>query len=233
MLDRGLVLVVVLAAAACGDRKVSGAPDGAASCVVEEAPAGTITRCGSPELDCCGLPWCGPDLPSHASFCASHAPGTTKCCGCSDLNATGAFRWDVWNMECGLLLPPDAGPSDGSTGPAPVGSPCVKNSDCVSVQCLTDEVAHTLLQHEVHTYGGYCILFPCDPARHDADCGPGAHCFDGQPYGADMFICFEACYSLADCTRIDYVCIGNPAADGGAQVGACVPGDLFQIDGGA
>jgi hypothetical protein len=129
----------------------------------------------------------------------------------------------------------DAGPApdSGPDGRAPVGSPCMMNSECHSFQCLTDEIAYQLLLHDVHTYGGYCILFPCNPGLHDADCGPGAHCFDGQPWGADMFICLKACYSPADCTRPQYVCLGTPTADGGAPIGACVPGDLFLQDGGA
>ena len=128
----------------------------------------------------------------------------------------------------------DAGPQQdaGFDGPAPVGSPCVKNSDCASAQCLTDDIAAQLLTHPVYTHGGYCIHFPCDPARHDSDCGPGAHCFDGLPWGANMWICLKACSSPAECSRTDYVCLGNPAADSGAQVGACVPASLFQLDGG-
>lgn len=120
----------------------------------------------------------------------------------------------------------------GVDGPAPVGSPCMMNSECASRQCLTDEIAFTLLQHPVYTHGGYCIYFPCDPARHDSDCGPGAHCFDCLPYGIDMSVCLKTCSSPAECTRQDYVCLGVPAADGGAQVGACVPAGLLTIDGG-
>ncbi|MBI5481293.1 MAG: hypothetical protein HY906_20715 [Deltaproteobacteria bacterium] len=122
-----------------------------------------------------------------------------------------------------------------SSGNKLVGEPCERNGDCKSVQCLTDEVAKTLLTHDVFTYGGYCILFPCDPARNDTDCGPGAHCFNGQPYGADMWICLHTCDNgPSECTRQNYECFEDfaGAADGGTPRKGCIPAGLIQFDGG-
>ena len=127
---------------------------------------------------------------------------------------------------------------DASTGNKLVGEPCTKNGDCRSVQCLTDEVAYTLLQHTVMTYGGYCILFPCDSAKNDTDCGEGAHCFNGEPYGADMWICLKTCDAVPHtCARQDYECFQDLAniPDGGTAAGArwgCIPNGLIQFDGG-
>jgi hypothetical protein len=123
-----------------------------------------------------------------------------------------------------------------ATGNKLVGEACERNGDCKSVQCLTDEVAKTLLQHDVYTYGGYCILFPCDPARNDADCGPGAHCFNGQPYGSDMWICLRTCDTgnVSECGRADYECFQDLAgsSDGGVPRWGCIPVGLIQFDGG-
>ncbi|MBI5477638.1 MAG: hypothetical protein HY906_02210 [Deltaproteobacteria bacterium] len=126
---------------------------------------------------------------------------------------------------------------DASTpGTKLVGEACTGNGDCVSLQCLTDDVAKTLLQHDVYTHGGYCIKFPCDPARNDADCGQGAHCFDGTPYGADMWICLKTCDtgSATECGRADYECFEDilGAADGGVARWGCIPVGLIQFDGG-
>jgi len=123
-----------------------------------------------------------------------------------------------------------------TTGNKLVGESCARNGDCKSVQCLTDEVAKTLLQHDVYTYGGYCILFPCDPERNDEDCGPGAHCFNGVPYGADMWICLKTCDTgqASACGRQDYECFEDVAGktDAGLTRWGCVPVGLIQWDGG-
>ena len=122
-----------------------------------------------------------------------------------------------------------------TTGNKLVGEPCTKNGDCKSVQCLTDEVAFTLLQHTVMTYGGYCILFPCDPAKNDTDCGEGAHCFNGEPYGADMWICLKTCDTTHTCERQDYECfedLANIPDGGGTARWGCIPNGLIQFDGG-
>jgi hypothetical protein len=116
-----------------------------------------------------------------------------------------------------------------------VGEACERNGDCRSVQCLTDEVAKTLLTHDVATYGGYCILFPCDPDRNDEDCGPGAHCFNGEPYGSDMWICLKTCDTgQAECGRADYECFEDipGRSDAGVTRSGCIPRGLIEFDGG-
>jgi len=122
-----------------------------------------------------------------------------------------------------------------SSGNKLVGEPCAKNSECLSNQCLTDEVAVGLGLSGVQTHGGYCILFPCDPAKNDADCGQGAHCFDGTPYGASMWICLKTCEAgMSECTRADYECFTDylGAPDGGTPRHGCIPAGLIQWDGG-
>jgi hypothetical protein len=120
-----------------------------------------------------------------------------------------------------------------------IGEACDRNGDCKSVQCLTDEIAKQLLQHDVYTHGGYCIHFPCDPTKNDADCGEGAHCFNGEPYGATMWICLKTCDTgnVSECGRTDYECFQDLAniADGGTAAEArwgCIPTGLIQFDGG-
>jgi hypothetical protein len=138
----------------------------------------------------------------------------------------------------------DAAPQQDGGGKL-IGEACGTNGQCVSKQCLTDEIAYQLLTHEVYTYGGYCIHFPCDPALNDADCGEGAHCFNGQAYGADMWICLKTCDSgqSSACGRFDdagvpnYECFQDLAniPDGGSVSAArwgCIPVGLIQFDGG-
>jgi hypothetical protein len=105
MLARLGPLVVVVALLGCdgGD----GAPD-AAACAVDEAPAVALATCGAPLPQCCGLPWCGPDVPDDAWFCATHS-GANWCCACADPDGTGTPTWGLWKMECGLLGPADGG----------------------------------------------------------------------------------------------------------------------------
>jgi hypothetical protein len=123
-----------------------------------------------------------------------------------------------------------------TTGNKLVGEACERNGDCKSVQCLTDDVAKTLLQHDVYTHGGYCILFPCDPTKNDTDCGPGAHCFNGEPYGASMWICLKTCDtgSATACGRADYECFEDiiGKTDAGVTRWGCIPVGLIQFDGG-
>jgi len=133
----------------------------------------------------------------------------------------------------------DTPQQDAAVGGKVVGEACTKNGDCKSVQCLTDEVAKTLLQHDVYTHGGYCILFPCDPTKNDTDCGEGAHCFNGEPYGADMYICLKTCDTgnVSECGRAEYECFQDLAniPDGGSSSTArwgCIPTGLIQFDGG-
>ncbi len=131
-------------------------------------------------------------------------------------------------------------PQDASTsGNKLVGEACAKNGECQSNQCLTDEIAYTLLTHEVYTHGGYCIKFPCEPTLNDADCGQGAHCFNGMPYGADMWICLKTCNTgnVSECGRADYECFQDLAniPDGGTTADVqwgCIPTGLIQFDGG-
>ena len=128
----------------------------------------------------------------------------------------------------------DAAAQDG--GNKLIGQSCDHNGDCKSVQCLTDDVAKTLLAHDVYTHGGYCIHFPCDSTKNDADCGEGAHCFNGEPYGATMWICLKTCNSgnAADCGRSDYECFEDIAGktDAGVTSWGCIPVGLIQFDGG-
>ena len=107
MLARLALLVVVLATLGCGGG--SGAPDGGGPCEVDEGPAEAFTTCGQPVAQCCGLPWCGPDVPSNAWYCASHGTGVGWCCACSDVESPGAPKWGLWKMECGLLGQHDGG----------------------------------------------------------------------------------------------------------------------------
>jgi hypothetical protein len=123
----------------------------------------------------------------------------------------------------------------GASGNALVGAPCVKNSECQSNQCLTDEVAVGLGLTGVQTNGGYCILFPCDPAKNDADCGEGAHCFDATPYGASMWICLKTCDNgPEECGRADYECFTDEynIPDGGVPRHGCIPAGLVDWDAG-
>ena len=117
-----------------------------------------------------------------------------------------------------------------------IGTACARNGDCKSVQCLTDDVAKPLLSHDVFTHGGYCIHFPCDPAKGDTDCGEGAHCFNGEPYGATMWICLKTCDTgdPSDCGRADYECFQDIAGITDAGVGhwGCIPVGLIEFDGG-
>lgn len=129
---------------------------------------------------------------------------------------------------------------DASVANKLIGEACESNGQCISKQCLTDEIAYQLLTHDVYTYGGYCIHFPCDPAMNDADCGQGAHCFNGEPYGADMWICLKTCDTgqVSECGRgADYECFQDLAniPDGGTAGAArwgCIPKGLIQFDGG-
>ena len=110
---RGVVVFVVVAVLGCGGG--GGSPDGAASCEVAEAPAEAVATCGAPLPQCCGLPWCGPDVPSNAWFCATHG-GASWCCACADANASGTPKWGLWKMECGLLGQRDGGEDAGDAG---------------------------------------------------------------------------------------------------------------------
>jgi hypothetical protein len=105
-----LVVVVALAALGCGHGGEQA--DAAAACEVDQAPAEAFATCGPAIPHCCGLPWCGPDVPDDTWFCATHG-GASWCCACADPSGGDAPRWSVWKMECGL------GPSDGGAdGPA-------------------------------------------------------------------------------------------------------------------
>ena len=130
----------------------------------------------------------------------------------------------------------DAAAQDG--GNRPVGSPCDRNGDCKSVQCLSDPILLGLIGRDggASTYGGYCFLFPCSD---DAQCGDGAHCFDGTPFGAPTSFCLRVCQTPADCKdlqgqpRPNYECIQDVVPDSGATpLSGCVPGGLIQFDGG-
>ncbi|MBI5478039.1 MAG: hypothetical protein HY906_04240 [Deltaproteobacteria bacterium] len=162
------------------------------------------------------------------SSCGDRAPtGGDAAAGARDAHADAA--------DAALELA-DAGDADRATDAASpdapagglIGAPCTHNGECQSAQCLTDEVAATLLLRVVHTHGGYCILFPCS----GPECGAGAHCVDAEPFGANISICLEACGSQGECTRPGYECFFGPGVEAGPATGSCIPEGLFAFDAG-
>ena len=91
--------LVVVAALQCSES--ASTPDASQPCAVDQAPGEAISTCGPPPPQCCGMPWCGPDLSDSSYFCSSHG-GASWCCACADPEDTGTLQWVVWKMECGL-----------------------------------------------------------------------------------------------------------------------------------
>jgi len=101
-----LGVLVILAALGCGggsDAADAGGAD-ATVCEVDQAPEEAFATCGAAIPQCCGLPWCGPDVPDDTWFCATHG-GANWCCACADASGSGTPKWGLWKMECGLGQP--------------------------------------------------------------------------------------------------------------------------------
>ncbi len=89
-----------------------------------------------------------------------------------------------------------------------VGDPCTADSQCIGGLCLDDETFEALTEgyQTANIPDGYCSELACAKNQGEEACGPGAYCFDLEPYVDTAFTaCFALCDSVADC-RDGYLC---------------------------
>ena len=110
------------------------------------------------------------------------------------------------------------------------GEPCTLNDECIGQICLTDESFEALTEDSAEIPDGYCSGFICNPNSADeANCGPGAFCYDLEPYtDAPFTACLRTCNTVADC-RDGYECTGAEGSDDYPPLPhkACLPPDLL------
>lgn len=127
----------------------------------------------------------------------------------------------------------DDGP-DTDGGPAPTtGIACEADEDCETDFCLNNEFLGSLgLTLEVP--GGMCSVFPC---FDDSECGAGALCVDGAPFGAEgISLCLATCGGMSDCRwqegwscfdASDVPTEGAPAEGAETPLEVCLPDNII------
>lgn len=103
--------------------------------------------------------------------------------GCTPMTC-GTFDCGMIDDGCGTMI---------DCGTCAVGAPCAMDSDCASMECITET--------DSAWPGGYCTA----QCRYDADCAAGTHC----GYRNDLTllgVCVADCTTDADCRMPDYSC---------------------------
>ena len=129
-----------------------------------------------------------------------------------------------------------AGPTDDTQTADTAGNPaaitgiaCEVEEDCETEFCLNDEFLASF-GLTITVPGGMCSVFGCSG---DEECGAGALCVDGAPFGASgISLCLATCSGLSDCRwEADWACYEVPAEPGEdppeSPLEVCLPDNII------